>query len=424
MRVVNRAYAALDAKEGIESILAKDAVLRNATRFALKLGEHTWGRDVKSNLKDNYDWKNADFSRARVSTKNGSQYAALETSWWEQRHWGITLTVDTLAAAKHPVADTLREGFAKLQPKVPGTAGYKLGQIGDIYKCGSTEIGFDSTGSISHLVQDGVAWADANHTLLQMKYRSYSAADVASFFSQYCKSKAGWVQHDYGKPGLPKDVKGKFWLPSLASLHLNESANGCSFILETTYDPEACSDYGAASGWTQVDVGGGILNVTIGMFNKSTTRLPEAMFVQFLPIQSSGAWSVNKLGSWIKADEVIDGGTKHLHGNMEAGMRLDAAGKRLSVSSMDAAVVSFGELTAYPSPVHSNPDTNTFGGSFVLWDNLWGTNYIMWWPFIVPPPEPYASSSEYFPTSWNNDMVSRFQITLGGSEPEGLSLWV
>ncbi len=35
---------------GISAALAADPVLRNATRFALKLGEHTWGKDVKSNL--------------------------------------------------------------------------------------------------------------------------------------------------------------------------------------------------------------------------------------------------------------------------------------------------------------------------------------------------------------------------------------
>ena len=24
----------------------------------------------------------------------------------------------------------------------------------------------------------------------------------------------------------------------------------------------------------------------------------------------------------------------------------------------------------------------------------WGTNYVMWWPFVVPPPAPYASSAQ------------------------------
>ena len=35
--------------------------------------------------------------------------------------------------------------------------------------------------------------------------------------------------------------------------------------------------------------------------------------------------------------------------------------------------------------------------------------------FVVPPPEPYALSSAYFPTASNNDMVSRYKITFGAT---------
>lgn len=76
MRVMNRAWGHFaDAHGGMAAALASDAVFRNATRWALKLGEHTWGRDVKSNLFDNYDWTNADFQRAKatvVGTGGGS----------------------------------------------------------------------------------------------------------------------------------------------------------------------------------------------------------------------------------------------------------------------------------------------------------------------------------------------------------------
>ena len=43
IRAINRAFAALDrdTEGGVVAALAADAVLRNATRFALKLTEHT-----------------------------------------------------------------------------------------------------------------------------------------------------------------------------------------------------------------------------------------------------------------------------------------------------------------------------------------------------------------------------------------------
>lgn len=58
MRVMNRAWASIAAEHGgdIAPALANDPVLRNATRFALKNGEHTWGRDVKSNLFGMFAW--------------------------------------------------------------------------------------------------------------------------------------------------------------------------------------------------------------------------------------------------------------------------------------------------------------------------------------------------------------------------------
>ena len=42
-------------------------------------------------------------------------------------------------------------------------------------------------GAIGHLIgSDGYVWAKPGNTLAQLKYRSYSAADVGEFFSQ-CK---------------------------------------------------------------------------------------------------------------------------------------------------------------------------------------------------------------------------------------------
>ena len=86
MRVMNKAWGGFAAsKGGMAAALASDAVFRNATRFALKLGEHTWGKDVKSNLRDNWSWLNKDFEKAKApGSKNASQYAVLESSWWEQ----------------------------------------------------------------------------------------------------------------------------------------------------------------------------------------------------------------------------------------------------------------------------------------------------------------------------------------------------
>ena len=47
--------------------------------------------------------------------------------------------------------------------------------------------------------------------------------------------------------------------------------------------------------------------------NKSTTRIPEAMFMQFQPMRAGGGkWSADKLGEWVAEDEIVPGGSQHL----------------------------------------------------------------------------------------------------------------
>eukprot|EP00041_Stephanoeca_diplocostata_P034203 m.1150901 g.1150901 ORF g.1150901 m.1150901 type:complete len:780 (+) comp24479_c0_seq2:116-2455(+) len=445
MRVFNRAWttAATQRPSGSfldEHLLRDDPVLKNATRFALKLGEHTWGRDVKSNLIDNDDWRNTDFHRAKTPpAKTAPQFQILEESWWEQREWGVTLALDTLNNGDHPLAEPLLKAIADLQPQVPDVTvdGFTPAQPGTRYTCGAggnaVDIAFDSTGAVTRL---GQSWVDEpGSALLKLVYRTYSATDVASFFAQYCKSTAGWVQHDYGKPGLPADVQGNNWSTALVGLWTKPAdastgdAGNCDFVAQLAFDEKTVTDFGApAKVWLNVSVLPGVggtfsVQTQIGLFNKTQTRLPEAMFVQFTAPQEQrhGRWSANKLGEWISSTEIVDGGTKHLHGVTDMGLLFEAPGepapaatklKSFSVASMDAGVVNFGALTAYPSPVHNDANTTGHGSSFVLWDNLWGTNYVMWWPFQQPPPPQYAASSKYFPADWNSHMTFRYTLNV------------
>jgi hypothetical protein len=45
------------------------------------------------------------------------------------------------------------------------------------------------------------------------------------------------------------------------------------------------------------------------------------MFVQFQPHDSTGGWSVDKLGEWVSELDVVSGGSQHLQGVMEGGLR-------------------------------------------------------------------------------------------------------
>ena len=77
---------------------------------------------------------------------------------------------------------------------------------------------------------------------------------------------------------------GKIWTTKMLGLWVKQDAasGNCSFIAKTAFEAAATADYGAAAGWMTVDVSGGgggaaaadTLAVEVGMFNKSTTRIP------------------------------------------------------------------------------------------------------------------------------------------------------
>lgn len=59
------------------------------------------------------------------------------------------------------------------------------------------------------------------------------------------------------------------------------------------------------------------IDVELQWFKKPPTRLPEAMYYKFKPVQASSgsSWMVHKLGQWIDPLNVIKNGSQRLHGN-------------------------------------------------------------------------------------------------------------
>lgn len=51
-----------------------------------------------------------------------------------------------------------------------------------------------------------------------------------------------------------------------------------------------------------------------------------------------------------------------------------AASSSIFFGSKDAGLVSWGGPRPFPTPIHAQPNL-MLGASFVLWDNLWNTNY-------------------------------------------------
>jgi hypothetical protein len=73
-------------------------------------------------------------------------------------------------------------------------------------------------------------------------------------------------------------------------------------------------------------------------------------------------------------------GSQHLHA-VASGVRAQYEDVTLYINTTDAAVVSLGPPSPFPIPLQPSPDTSS-GVSFALFNNIWNTNYILWYPYL------------------------------------------
>lgn len=133
-------------------------------------------------------------------------------------------------------------------------------------------------------------------------------------------------------------------------------------------------DYGApATFWLTMVVphsGSADVSLTLQWFDKTMTRLPEALFFSFVPIVSdANKWKISKLGSWISPIAVDIKGNRHVHATDDGGVAYNGADGRMALQSLDAALVSVGAPTPFPTPFGTiNPQR---GMHFNLFNNIW-----------------------------------------------------
>lgn len=387
MRAFNRAWEAYLTQGG-----ERDLVYLNATRLALKNGEHTWGKDVKSNLKDNAHWSNADFAWARTQGPDAGQYGILEQSWWEQRDWGITYPLEALSDARHPLLDLVQYQLSSLVPHIPDPPSEGYAPVPDtaqIFTVGDFHIGFNSsTGALHYLknTKTGQVYADGESPLFEYVYRTYSQDDYVQFIRSYTNlsNPPDWALHDFGKPNDTVSQHA-FFPAQLQALWTRPAADGTDFLLRSVLAGDAATLLGGAQAfWLSLHVPlstSSPIAASVVVANKTATRLPEAMFLRFQPPGSAAAsWTADKLGHNIDLRKVVDGGSKHLHGIL-SNFAMHTPSISLTVETLDAGVIAVGVPDGLPTPLDQAPDLSA-GTSLMLWDNLWGTNYVMWWPYF------------------------------------------
>ncbi len=156
---------------------------------------------------------------------------------------------------------------------------------------------------------------------------------------------------------------------------------------------------------------GAILNLTLVLWNKTPTRLPEQLMFEFAPKSKLGNldWSMDKLGGWVSPLDVILNGSQYQHAVWSGVKGTDSKNiSTVTILTPDAPLVApittqsafhgwFGTPTAMPVPTAALKGVTTVTGFGInLFNNVWDTNYILWYPYLE--------------TSMDQNMLFRFSV--------------
>jgi hypothetical protein len=401
-------------------------VLTNATRYALKLGEHTWG--FNWGYMDQTSYTNDDLAAAIEGRVGGM--ALIQQGWLEQRAY-VDHVIDALAAGA-------KSGDAGCQWLLPATQA-ELMALHQPFPVGGDapapedsewaaidpsapvtdlpqwkEISWNSSaGGVASLVEKctghNLARADGG-SLMQYQYQTLDEDDFWVFMRATLK-----VQREvaFGKANLTANAPGitsGFWVGKLTKMFRSKpqlhqvpgSISGVDSFLQLIEMPAVLHTASGAPSrvWARFDLSRTEprINVTLSLFNKTRSRLPEAHWMDFeLAVPAAAAptersfvadsadgcdsWVVTKLNNSFCATDVSLFGATHVHAvsDTDAALKWGDHSDKITVGvrTLDAAVVALEYKSALPEHVNRTVDDSGLSAASAyvnLCNNFWTTN--------------------------------------------------
>jgi Domain of unknown function (DUF5054) len=346
-------------------------------RHLLLEPEHTWGTDTKTWL--DFDHYTPHDLAEMLHTKN---YEVVQHSWVEKRQD----LFDGIATLPAPLRDQAQSAVDKLEATEPRLTNPSSHRGGKEWETKHFILALDpGTGAISRLrsKHSGREWASADHPLALFSYQTLSLDDYSRFFANYVISTEDWAKKDFGKPNIERfGAEHRDWLPSLAELQIAEDAEAHWMLARLQIADADALQSGRAAFPEKMYLelvlpkAEPVINLNFYWFQKSATRLPEALWLTFNPIVSGQqGWTMDKSGEQVSPFDVVSAGNRHMHA-VSTGFSHTGEKDSIFVETLDSPVIALGEK----SPLNfstSQPDL-TGGVHCNLFNNAWGTNYIMW----------------------------------------------
>ena len=315
-----------------------------------------------------------------LDTRN---YRVVAFSWEEKRKD----LFDGVKRLPTPLRVQAEQAIRNLQPKVPQLAGGTLVTASQPVENAHFILQLDPKTGAIHRLQNkktGREWASPDHPLALFSYQTLSHEDYVQYLKDYTVIKADWLSFDLGKPNIESfGARNQEWQPSLADLRSHKDAQGHRLLARLEVRDAEAQQSGRTAfpqklymEWFLPDAEPAI-HLNFYAFQKPATRLPESLWLTFNPIVSDPkGWMLQKSGEQVSPFDVVRGGSRQMHAVSTHFSYKDDQGSFV-VEPIDSPLVAMGKK----SPLNfskDQPDLSS-GMHVNLFNNAWGTNYIMWY---------------------------------------------
>ena len=363
---------------------------KSFTDALLCVAEHTCGMDSKIYFSDYGHYLKKDFVKARkqdkvkfrhlfsdlpqsilplVSLFDGRRkrgyYSVIEKSWAEQREYVNkavrALNAEHKAEAEREISSLIPEKAADFTANGKNTA-----------ECENWHLEINEKGGIGSLTYNGEQIIRQNNDAI-LTYRSFGSKDYDFWLNNYSRDleeTAVWALGDFARPNL-KTFEGKYptgrFDYNIEKIYAEDNTVKVNLVC----DKRLCDDLGAPRLvqliYTLTAEG---LSIDVSWFGKDANRLTEAVYLNLFP--DADTVTLNKLGCAVKPEEVTLNGSRNLHA-----VESVSFGKG-EIVNVHSPLVSFGKgkILEFDNKLES---ISTHGISFVLYNNVWGTNFPLWY---------------------------------------------
>lgn len=365
------------------------------------VGEHTCGMDTKTYFSDYEHYLKKDFIKARKADKVRTRrlwwdypqnlfvitgrfdgrrkqgyYSVLEKSWAEQREY-IALAVSALDENHRNEAQNALSKLTPIKPKAVAKDSHKNDKNDknasntNALDLGKWHLEINSYGGIG-LLKRGNKEVIKSNNHPAVSYHSYTHKDYEYWFNHYTrdvKETYKWCFGDFGRPCLKyfygKYPEGRFEY-TIDKIQVAEN----TATVNLKCPQRLCDELGAPRlvqiTYTLSDNG---VSINLSWFGKDANRLTEAIYFHLLP--SGDSLMLKKLGTLVDPTNVVSKGGRNLHA-------VDSVQtENCTIKNHHSPLVSVGrgKILEYDNKFE---DHKKDGISFVLCNNVWGTNFPLW----------------------------------------------